>query len=626
MQGLGSLQPQIDTPTTNLDSPANDCLRFTMHFFQPIQQSTQHIYHSALPLSPTSSIFSSMSSPEQTRISHFYGRPGHWGSVVRTIPGDFTCMTTIGRGSTAQIAAACGDRTVRIYDSVTGDLRLSLSPAFPIQEMTGLPDGSILVCTHSGSPLITLWDIQTGGLVQTFTSEWGVESTTVSLNGRYLACKAFVNTVEVWETTNRRQRPDPLGTFEGNTPCWLAPEELIMVVDGTSAYIQNVVTKGPPVHTIHMMTSANGAIYSRIFDRLVIIPTPHLEAPIVIINVKTGASSTLGYSKAPSSVAFSQTAEQLVLSGGGAGLETVDISTGCWTHFDFPVLVASVSTLSNGIVITNVRKYGIQLLRLDQEHASSRQVTPPLATYPLDEGRIIAIVPVTKDPVILLETVTMSQVLSIPNQDTTTTCDVTVLCASLQNKIAVCCFMEAGGEGYLQVWEFSHQHPRWTVPTNKLSPLSSLSPACTRLVTIHNRSSQGFIRVWDVDDGSLMAWQSLDNHLALFPHHITMNSEDQFSCYYDTHRVPYVINTVSQTGNPATYFISRCTKERLDGQVLEERYHLDDGRGWVICGSQRICWIPPGYIGPSDFWAGSSLVMVGQDGTLRKLTFRDSPL
>ena len=62
-------------------------------------------------------------------------------------------------------------------------------------------------------------------------------------------------------------------------------------------------------------------------------------------------------------------------------------------------------------------------------------------------------------------------------------------------------------------------------------------------------------------------------------------------------------------------------------ELPEKRWDpsVDDAYEWVVCGSQRVCWIPPGYIGlaqPSHCWAGLSLLMVGQDGMLRKLTFR----
>ena len=635
---LDLLQPQVGVPASGLESVANDCLRFTMHFFQLIQQSARHIYHSALPISPESSIFSSMSLPNETRISDFHGRPDRWGSVVRTItsiPGGFTCMTTIGRGSAAKIAGACDDGTVRIYDSVTGVLRLSLKPEFPVLEITGLPDGSLLVCTHSGRPLITLWDIQTGGLVHAFILEREAKHTTVSLNGRYLACEGSKTTVNIWKTASRMQHPNLWERFQGSTPCWLAPEELLMVVNRGLVCIQNIVLKGPPVHKFEMPSSVHSAVYSPVFDRLAIVSLSSRNwTSFTILNVKTSTSSTFHAADKPlSSIAFSQTTNQLVGGGDDPGLEAVDILTGLRTRFDFPVTVTSVSTLLNGTVVANVQGSGIQLLSLDQERASPQQPTPPLlAMFPLDGGRILVIVPATNDDTALLETTTMSQVFSVPIYKAFLAADVrrVVLCASLKNKIALCYYRGHSG-GCLEMWEFSHQDPRWTVPTDAPPSVSGTSPACTRLVTFHKNA----IRVSDASNGRPMA-ETIDYSVVLRgPLEVTFDSETRFYIHYGTHRGPYHnyrtyrdpydIYTTSWVHNPtATHHITRHARQWLEGQVLEKRYRLDDGREWVVCGSQRICWVPPGYIGSapdSHCWAGSSLVMVGQDGRLRKLSF-----
>ena len=595
-----------------------------MHFFQLIQQSAQHIYHSALPLSPKSSIFSSMSLPEQTRISDFYGRPDHWGSVVRTITsisGWFTCITTIGRGSTAKIVGACNDGTVRIYDSVTGVLRLSLRPEFPVQEMTGLPDGSLLVCTHIGRPLITLWDIQTGGLVQTFILKGEAKGTTVSLKGRYLACEASEGTVNLWETASRTQHPVPQERFRGNTPCWLAPEEMIMVVDGETVYILNIITKGPPVHRLDVSGSVHSAVYSQTFNRLVIMFFYFRGGnSFTTVDVKTGTFSTLHSSgERLSSIAFSQTTEQLVCGGKAPGLDTVDISTGCRTRFDFPATATSISTLSNGTVVANVQGSGIQLLQLNQEHVSPRQPTPStLTVYPLDGGSVITTVSATNDRVMLQEAanLSLSHIFSIPTQQTTN--HTVIIYASLKNKVIVLRFTE-GDKGFLQMWKFSHQHPLWTVPTSEHPSTGSISPAGTRLVTLHNGH---YVCVWDACNGCLMVQVSIGNPYVSCLPDIAFDSEDRFYLCDDTYREPYDI--VPQTAGFYTHSITR-----LEMQVLAKRYRLDKGREWVVCRSQRICWISPRYIGsapPSHWWDGSSLVLAGQDGILRSLTFRDSSL
>ena len=111
-----------------------DCLRFTLRFFRPIQMSARHIYHTALPLSPETSIL---------RLSFFESNPSceedmttlqvslsnlstSWGGILGTIradPGRFTHAAVVG----TSIAAVCENNTINVYDAVTGVPRLSLN-------------------------------------------------------------------------------------------------------------------------------------------------------------------------------------------------------------------------------------------------------------------------------------------------------------------------------------------------------------------------------------------------------------------------------------------------------------------------------------------------------------------
>ena len=119
----------------------------------------------------------------------------------------------------------------------------------------------------------------------------------------------------------------------------------------------------------------------------------------------------------------------------------------------------------------------------------------------------------------------------------------------------------------------------------------------------------------------------INNPDAPRPLDITFDSEVRLHLHHNNRREPYDIDTASRTSDPPIYYIACCAEQRLDGQVSEKRYRLDKRREWVFCGEQRICWVPPGYVGSSrtDYcWVGSSLVLVGLDGMLRKLTFRDS--
>jgi WD40 repeat protein len=159
------------TLTPSLDL-ATDCLRLSMHFFQPIQQCAQQVYHTALPLSPTSSqlrnsCLQSVADDHLSRVTAFSGAPDTWGLLLRTInvrPRQLTCIAT----SAQRIVAACED-VVDIYDAVTFVLRQSLRAPETVTKILGSPDGSTLFFAHSYS--VTMWDVQTGGLTHTFTTQ-----------------------------------------------------------------------------------------------------------------------------------------------------------------------------------------------------------------------------------------------------------------------------------------------------------------------------------------------------------------------------------------------------------------------------------------------------------------------
>ena len=608
-------------PTSDLDSLARDCLRFTMHFFQLIQQSAQHIYNSALPLSPESSVFSSMSLATRTRIIKFHDRPNDWGCVVRTItgtPGVFTCMTAIGCGSTASIAAACDDDTVRIYDAFTGVLRLSLRPPYPIQAIAGSSDGSILCCTHRESPSITLWDIQTGGCVHTFTLETDVKETAISLNGRYLACSLSNGAATVWEVGKGVRYPVSENSSPVTCLCWLTPEEWFMIVSGGSIHIQDIVT-GRIVPHLKMWNPILSIVASQKRDQFAVLTSSGADSTIIIIHTETGAISALcDFRRQLSCFAFSQNTAQIVYGTETRGLGLMEVSTNRWTHFDLQAMATSILTLSSGITVANITGSGIQFLSLDKGYALPQRFIPPaLVIHPVEGSRVIAVVPTSRDRIILLETSTMSHVLTISTQkNLPVSADrPVILCASLQHDVAARCFTE-GNKEYLQLWEVSSQNPQWTVQINEPPSIGRFSPACTRLVTFHN-DSLSHARVWDALNGHLVAY--LGDWRAPRPLDVGFDSEDRFHAHYDAGRASYTVT-------PSNHLIMDYDEVPSGIPGLQTRYRVDDGHEWVLSGSQRVCWIPTGYIGStqvSHWWDGFSLVMAGQDGILRKLTFCD---
>ena len=341
-------------------------------------------------------------------------------------------MTTFGH----TIAAACDDGTVCIFDSITGILRLSLSPADPVQAIAGSPDGSTLFCAHQ-APSITVWDIQTGGLVHTFALERRVGDINVSLKGRYLACGLSDGSVEVREVVSDMEGAaiwtgSPVTCF-----CWLDPEERLAASTRELVDIRDVFN-GVVLHSVVIRYPAHLMVKSQRLNRSALMANLSPGSAMTIINPETGAFSTPRVvHKTLSCFAFSQTTEELVCSSETQGLQRFKVSTGRWRDIEYPDAMTSISSLPNGIVAANLAASGLQLLNLDGGNSVSRQQTvspptvSPFAVQAFDQGRIIATLPTSRDHIVLLETATMLPLLTIRARYTR------VLCASLHHRVAL---------------------------------------------------------------------------------------------------------------------------------------------------------------------------------------------
>ena len=507
-----------------------------MHFFHPIQQSAPHIYHSALPLSPTSSRFHSWALGEKTKITAFDGRPDAWGIVVRTItasPKRFTCVETFGH----RIAAGCDDGTVGIYDSITGVQRLSLSLEDPVQAMGGSPDDSILFCAHN-TPSITAWDMQTGGPIHTFHLERNVGGIAVSLQGRYLAYGLSDGSVEVRGVVNTMGGAAIWTTSPATCFCWLEAEQLA-VTTGELVQIWNIVT-GTVLRAFEIRYTIQHMVYSLKFGRLAVMAKSSSMSEVTIINPRRTRTTSHHIYRDVSCYTFSQTAKELVCGMGARGLWLFNISMWTWKDVEHPGEMMSVSSLRDGTMVANVAGSSIQLLSLDGRHTPSHRPTISTSTmHVIDQDRIIVISPTDHNHIILLEPTAMWQLLKIPLQNTgaTPTHHTPIVYASHKHLMAVCYIQEKDG-GLLQLWGFHEDTPRWTAKVDGVLKLGLISPTAARFITLHNMGHVSCrVYVWNVQNGQLDA-QLKDIPPPL---DIRFTSDMEFCSHYHDHRISHTL-------------------------------------------------------------------------------------
>ena len=158
-------------------------------FFEPINASATHIYHSALELSPLSSI---------VRKLHYNRRPTPSPRVVVGTQDSWDPSVTIPeRRSYSTIWSPCGqfvavqtEELVKIWDTLASGLHSTLQPTGPTSSAFGgrliySPDGRSIA--YASGATITIWDIQTGGVVKGIQrGEVKYPSVVWSLDGRVI--------------------------------------------------------------------------------------------------------------------------------------------------------------------------------------------------------------------------------------------------------------------------------------------------------------------------------------------------------------------------------------------------------------------------------------------------------
>jgi WD40 repeat protein len=583
-----------------------------MHFFLLIQQSALHIYHSALPLSPRLSTFFPSIRYKDTLITSFDERPYTWGAVVRTIrrnPGSFTYNTTFGH----RIAAACDNSMVVVYGSVTGMLELSLSPAEPVHAMGGSPDGSVLFCRHQG-PSVTLWDIQTGGLIHTFVLRSAVVDIAISLKGRYLAYRLSDGSVKFSEIAYKTEGAAIRSGSQVANFCWMEPEEQLAVAEGMSVQIWDVAS-GEVLKRLTVGYPVFGMVHSQGSNQLVVVTRSGDDSAAKTISPLGGTSSAWYWTKRKlSHFTFSHATNELVCGAEVPTLELFDISTLRWRCFKHPAITGFVSPLPSGFVAASGVGPDIQMLSLDKKYTSqmATQETLSVPRVHPDEGKTIAVLRPGLS-VILAKPTTTSVLLTVPsNELPRSRIFAGTLYLTLEDRTEFLQFWMSDGGEHLEFCDEASKGAMGVKGSSlDISPLEiSRASLGIRLVTFHDAGHETRLCVRDAQNGQSQAEKSFKKfHLAQL-----LRLKFELKAFGK--------NSFIHFDHPHTPNVSCHRQQPLVVESPDGLYHVEDNMEWVVRGSKRVLWIPPGYVRsgqPSYCWTESTLIMYGQDGTLRML-------
>ena len=179
-----------------------------------IHDSPSHLYHSALPLSPSSSWVRRCYETELSEEGRvLVGLPDRWEACSRTIflrrePSAFAYL-----GDT--IAVGLGSQ-VELIDAITGVGTSALrGHTNTISSVDVSLDGTLLV-SRCKDNIINLWDIQTGGVIRTFSDHTCVVSAVaISPDGTTIILGTTEGSIRLWDVRTGECHPIKTGLGGG---------------------------------------------------------------------------------------------------------------------------------------------------------------------------------------------------------------------------------------------------------------------------------------------------------------------------------------------------------------------------------------------------------------------------
>ncbi|KAJ5740649.1 G-protein beta WD- 40 repeats containing protein [Penicillium malachiteum] len=229
-----------DIETTRTSALVQDASRFLQRHYRTVTHWPLQLYSSALIFSPESSI---VKRRNMDKIPEFIKKTPTteiaWASLLQTLEGHSNWVhIVIFSPDGKQIASGSLDRTIKLWDTTTGDLQKTLEGhSNSVQTVVFSPDGK-QIASGSLDKTIKLWDTTTGDLQKTLEghSDW-VRTVVFSPDGKQIASGSHDQTIKLWDTTTG----DLQKTLEGHSDWDTTTGDLQKTLEGHSDWVRTVV-------------------------------------------------------------------------------------------------------------------------------------------------------------------------------------------------------------------------------------------------------------------------------------------------------------------------------------------------------------------------------------------------